>query len=722
MIGAGGLADRLQRVREVGFGGVWRRILYRMRRAAVLRARSRWSADFEGQRPTEERIRALLTPAARAVGAEAGQLRMALGGGGSRFLFPASDASLPARFRDRHPDAFDRIVSEADATRVGDLAWVVAGGTSDWHAALPGGGRWPLAPADQLGIGDARPLGDVRLSWEIGRSTHVVRLAQAAWLTGDEAYARAVVAQLHDFARANPPGRGIAWAHAQEVGIRAVAWLWAFSLTRHFGAFDSEALRTWIWLIVSHAEYVATHLADHPVTHNHLVSESAALAVLGMALPELQGAARWSRLGTDLLWREVAKLVDDEGVEAEYATHYHAFVLDSLLAVLAGAERIGEPVDARVCGRIAAMAEFVAVLVRSDGTLPAIGDTDAGRAWRLGGDALDRRDALATAAVLFARDDWGAIAGDAPGAFWMSGGREIPGARDAAPPGRARRFDAAGIGVARSGYDAAAEIVILRAGPTRFRNDVARGHLHADALSVLWRIGPDDVLIDPGTYLYSEGDGWRASMRGAAAHSCVILDGLDQADVRTHRFGILGERTSRWISFEGDASQMAAAAEHPAEGLPRVRRRVAWSAPGLLVFCDDVVGDGRHRIEAWLQLPATTGAAEGAQARLTLASGRDVLVQVGGAAERVEVIRPASDAGPGAGWYSTCYGTRAVGTALRVDAGVRPLPVQIVTVLQAGAASLPARVESVQGALRVQVGERMISFPSDGSVRIGRLA
>jgi hypothetical protein len=200
------------------------------------------------------------------------------------------------------------------------------------------------------------------------------------------------------------------------------------------------------------------------------------------------------------------------------------------------------------------------------------------------------------------------------------------------------------------------------------------------------------------------------------------VDGRDQADVRTHRFGILGERTSRWLSFEADATQMAAAAEHPAEGMPRVRRRVAWSAPGLLVLCDDVVGDGAHRVEAWLQLPATTGAVEGHEARLTLASGRSVLVQVAGAVERVELMRPAPGDAPGAGWYSKCYGTRSVGTALRVDAGMRTLPARIVTILQAGSAPRPALLESTREALRVQVGDRMISFPSDGSVRMDRVA
>ena len=187
-------ARRLQRAREMGLAGIWRRVGHRARRAATLRQRERWRMRFEGCEPTDSAILDAFTPAARAGGDAFERLRDQLGGGGSRFLLTAGDTALPERFRTRHPAAYERILREADAARSGDLSWVVPGGTRDWHAALPDGGRWPLDPAAALAIGAAKPLGDVRLSWEVGRSTHVMRLAQAAWLTRDAVYARAVVA------------------------------------------------------------------------------------------------------------------------------------------------------------------------------------------------------------------------------------------------------------------------------------------------------------------------------------------------------------------------------------------------------------------------------------------------------------------------------------------------------------------------------------------------
>ncbi|RIK96463.1 MAG: hypothetical protein DCC71_22405 [Proteobacteria bacterium] len=322
--------------------------------------------------------------------------------------------------------------------------------------------------------------------------------------------------------------------------------------------------------------------------------------------------------------------------------------------------------------------------------------------------------------MAFGRRDWGAIAGDAPGAFWIGGGRAVPGAGEPKPPGFARRFDAAGLGVARTGYERDAEIVVFRCGPTRYRPDVLRSHMHADALSVLWRVGGEDVLLDPGSYLYSEGDGWRAALRGTRAHACVVVDGRDQADVATQRFGIAGERPARWLSFAGGADRLTAAAEHPADGAVRVRRRVAWRAGDLLALCDDVVGEGAHAVEAWLPLPPSSGAPDAGGVALALAGGRGVLVQCFGDVRSVEVLRPGETSPPGPGWIAPRYGVRTPATAVRIDAGEGPLPRRLVTVIQtrrAGAPLRPARCEPVADAgVRVATERGAVRFDGAGGV------
>jgi hypothetical protein len=670
------LRAAVARAKEIGLDGVLRRVEYRVGRPARDRVRAAWRARYVDRPALPNGLSAL-----------------ALG----PFFFAATDAARDA-FRARHARGLDALVAQAEAVLAGDLAWVAPGARPDWHAAIPNAARWPLAPNDEIAIGAARPLGDVRLAWEVGRFVHVVRLAQAAWLTRDTRFAKAAAAAIDGFVAENPPGRGIAWAHAQEVAIRAVAWLWAIALARDVAGFETRAGDALAWHLAAHGDYVAAHLADHPSTHNHLISEAAGLAVLGIALPALPQAAGWRDRGLRLLWRELAKQVWPDGVHAEHSTHYHAFVLDSFVAVLLLCDRAGLAVPAAARERIAAMTDALAWWMHGDGTLPAIGDTDAGRAWRLGTEPLDRRDLLAAAAIAFDRSDWGAIAGDAPGAFWLGSGRAVPSAAGVPPAGGLRRFEPAGLAVARTGFDAAAEVFVFRAGPTRFRPDVLRSHLHADALGVLWRIGTDDLLIDPGTYLYSEAEGWRAALRGTASHSCVVLDGRDQADVTSARFGIAGERAARWLGCDGGATGMTACAEHPAAGEPRVRRRIAWRSARFLALCDDVLGARTHRIESWLQLPAADVLDAGDGVVLRLASGRTLRVQA--FAGTIAVRQPRAGDPPGPGWRAPRYGAVESATALRIDAGPRALPFRSIVLVQTAAADVPPPAEATADAIR----------------------
>jgi hypothetical protein len=210
-------------------------------------------------------------------------------------------------------------------------------------------------------------------------------------------------------------------------------------------------------------------------------------------------------------------------------------------------------------------------------------------------------------------------------------------------------------------------------------------------------------------------------VRGAPAHSCVVLDGADQADVSSARFGIAGLRPARWLGFEAGAAHLAAEAEHPAGGTPRVRRRVVWLAGGWLVLCDDVAGPGRHRVEAWFPLPEAQGEVRGLAAELRLPSGRALRVEVLAGAQEVRLVRPAPGR-PGPGWYAPRYGVLRAGVAVAVSAGELPLPCRLLTVVQTAAAPAQlaeARLEAgPAGAARVRIAGAAITFPAAGGIHL----
>jgi hypothetical protein len=330
---------------------------------------------------------------------------------------------------------------------------------------------------------------------------------------------------------------------------------------------------------------------------------------------------------------------------------------------------------------------------------------------------MDRRDVLAAAAVMLERADWGAIAGDAAGAFWICGGRLVPGANHPAPKGGFKAFRSSGFAIARSGYGKAEEIVIFRVGPTALLPDVRTSHVHADALSVGLRAGGEDVLLDPGNFRYSEGEGWRSLMRSSEAHNCPVIDRADQADVTTMRFGVSGLRTSRWLSCSGDREHLFAEAEHPADGFPRARRRIAWLRSGVMVLFDQIIGTGRHEVAIWLHFPESTGEPHDAQVRLTLQNGSVVLVQGLVGAGSIAVCRPEED--PSHGWYSPRYGVRRAGTAVAVGAASGDLPVTMLTVIQLGEVGDPEPAIAewrADGGVSLHVGGEILGFPPDHGV------
>ena len=104
------------------------------------------------------------------------------------------------------------------------------------------------------------------------------------------------------------------------------------------------------------------------------------------------------------------------------------------------------------------------------------------------------------------------------------------------------------------------------------------------------------MLVDPGVYSTASRTAGVFTSAGQRRIPVSLSMVRDQADVSTHRFGVLGRRTSRWGNVDGSSDWMIAEAAHPADATPCVHRRVAWLAGVALVIDDEVRGAGEHEI------------------------------------------------------------------------------------------------------------------------------
>jgi hypothetical protein len=149
------------------------------------------------------------------------------------FLHGGDRHAWIAAFRSRYPGRDAAIIAAADAIcrHEFDLlgsGCVRLGASLPWHTDFKTGRDWPLQYSPDIEYAELDRPTDVKVPWELSRCQHFTTLGQAYWLTADERYAQEFVSEVEDWIARNPWGRGVNWACAMDVALRAVSWIWGF--------------------------------------------------------------------------------------------------------------------------------------------------------------------------------------------------------------------------------------------------------------------------------------------------------------------------------------------------------------------------------------------------------------------------------------------------------------------------------------------------------------
>ena len=368
-------------------------------------------------------------------------------------------------------------------------------------------------------------VGDHKIIWELNRHQHWLRLARAAWLTGDERYANEVLRQIDSWLDDNPPLTGINWASMLEIGLRTISW----TLAAHFLAGMGRRLPPRFFdAIDRQLTHIEQHLSYYFSPNTHLTGEALALYVVGQAFPELPGSRRWLTVGRDVLLREIERQILPDGGHAERSTHYQRYTLDFYLLALLTSRRAADVDAGRAFADAATrLADFTRGMADDDGGLPLIGDDDGGMLWPIAGrDCNDVRDSLAVAAVVLDRHDlapWGIP----EEVFWIAAPEALAVESRIPDPGPripiSRSFTDTGYVVLRG---ANGDHAVFDTGAHGYMNG---GHAHADALATTLRIGKRDFLVDPGTSTYTIDPRLRDRLRGSFNHNTLAIDGRAQS-------------------------------------------------------------------------------------------------------------------------------------------------------------------------------------------------
>jgi Heparinase II/III-like protein/Heparinase II/III N-terminus len=360
-------------------------------------------------------------------------------------------------------------------------------------------------------------VGDHKMIWELNRHQYLVAMAQAWRFTDRREHLDGIEVLLSSWYAANPPWRGINWCSALEIAFRAWSWIWVWHIAG--GDLSVPARRGLLQALYHHGCYLEHNLSHYFSPNTHLLGEAVVLDALGRLFPGFPRSAHWREVGTSITRQQLESQVRNDGSHFEQSTYYHVYALDMFLAHYAIA---GEPVPEKV----AHMGDFLHALLGPQREIPFLGDDDGGRFFHPYGPASQfGRATLATCAVLLSRADWSRTTADLlPQAAWWLGESALRGIGLGAPPS-STFFPDTGLWIVTRGN----LHLIADVGPF---GPAAAGHSHSDTLSLVLRIGQEELLIDSGTFTYLGDAVARDCFRSSAAHNTIRAGGLDQATAR----------------------------------------------------------------------------------------------------------------------------------------------------------------------------------------------
>src|SRR5258706_7352390 len=406
-----------------------------------------------------------------------------------RFFFdPEAVPQLVALLRERLPELAEAIVARAerilehrfDLLGFEDLNY---GSVIDWHLDQVHGKSAPRQAAFRVKYLDFEQVGDAKVTWELNRHQHLVVLAKAYLLTGEERFAKEIFAQWYSWQEQNPYPIGINWASSLEVAFRSLSWLWVRALLEGNPVMPAKFRSDLTRALALSGRHIERYLSTYFSPNTHLLGEAAAIFCIGTACPEAIRSGHWRELGWRVVAQEARTQVRDDGFYFEQSAYYHVYALELFLQCGLLAEKDDAPPSAEYAGTVERMCSALALLSRT-GITASFGDDDGGRV--VDGDrnrAENLTEPLAVAAVVLGRGDFQYLA---PGLnedvillLCAEGVEQFDALKVVAPRLFSTAMEPSGFYLMASAEPVPQQLV-LDAGP---QGAGPGGHGHADALS-----------------------------------------------------------------------------------------------------------------------------------------------------------------------------------------------------------------------------------------------
>ncbi len=467
----------------------------------------------------------------------------------------------------------------------------------DWQCDWVSGKTWPLQNSGKILI--VRHDGsDVKAPWELSRLQWSPVVAKAYVLTGDKKYREALRSLLTDWMVANPLGKGVNWTVAMEAALRGISLCLTMDLLWPFSPEEKPWLDQLTVSLWQHLRFIETHSEfSFLVRSNHYLSNIVGLTTLSAYL---RGSGMRRRLGKNAraVQREILLQTYADGGDGEASTGYHLLVTQMVLHSLLVQRRTGIAIAPEFETRLRLMFEWMNSLADDAWKLPHLGDCDNGRVELLFDDIeqrtlpADDRHSLRIGSLMGSASHLLRLGSSGHGqdAVWFGQ------TTDAGPETRAqKRFSLlpdSGLAALRAGQAS----IVFCAMPNGLHGKGS--HTHCDKLSLVFRLGADEVFCDSGSRCYTRSAELRNQDRSTRAHNTLMVDSVDQNSLSSDPrllFRCGNEAAVSPISSDDDATVRASHQGYSRLGIEH--ERTVQLSEGSLLIVDQVSGAGDHLLD-----------------------------------------------------------------------------------------------------------------------------
>ena len=354
---------------------------------------------------------------------------------------------------------------------------------------------------------------DIKSPWELSRGHFLLWLAEAYLITKEEKYAKKVVELIDDWIDQNPLMYTVNWTCSMDVAIRSVNWMYAINMLSESYALTNSFVEKISKSLYQHGFFIWNNLEKSvPWSNNHYTSDLVGLIYIGTLFREIRKGERWRKFAIKEFYDETRKQVLPSGAHYEKSISYHRLMVELTSYPLALLKRSGEVIPQDIIGITQKMYDYVGTYIKPNGLAPLLADNDDGRflpftngdfrdhRYLLDANGIDQRIVNSGISPLFHLNYFNnnKIYPDAGVVIMKEHGTYLL--------------------INNSGYSKHPELTKNRIGT----------HTHNDQLSFEFSIGTEDIIIDPGTYVYTSSIIDRNEFRSTRKHNTIIVDDEEQ--------------------------------------------------------------------------------------------------------------------------------------------------------------------------------------------------